>query len=212
MTKQNSEKLAELYPEMFTWGERGYKHNVLESTYNKALAFVHKHIKFTRSINYIKQTNPYNYTFEVGDGWYGLLYQLILNVRFNDEAKGKWITKVTQCKEKFGGLRFYVTGTSDKNWDLIREAEKKSYAVCEETGSEVEVGVWNDGWVRTISRKQALSKFAKMSDANELNGRKFDELWKPKEEFIANKKSNPKQMDGIENDKPFIKTKKKTKK
>jgi len=165
MTKQNSEKLAELYPEMFTWGERGYTHNVFESTYNKALVFVHKHLKFTRSINYIKQTNPYNYIFEVGDGWYSLLYQLILNVRFNDEAKGKWITKVTQCKEKFGGLRFYVTGTSDKNWDLIREAEKKSYGVCEETGSEVEVGIWNAGWVRTICKKEALSKFAKLSDA-----------------------------------------------
>jgi len=185
MTKQNSEKLAELYPEMFTWSERGYTHNVFESTYNKALVFIHKHLKFTRSINYIKQTNPYNYIFEVGDGWYGLLYQLILNVSFNDEAKGKWVTKVTQCKEKFGGLRFYVTGTSDKNWDLIREAEKKSYGVCEVTGSEVEVGIWNSGWIITLCKKEALSKFAKMSDANELNGRKFDELWKPREASVT---------------------------
>ena len=185
MTKQNSEKLAELYPEMFTWGERGYTHNVFESTYNKALVFVHKHLKFTRSINYIKQTNPYNYIFEVGDGWYGLLYQLILNVSFNDEAKGKWVTKVTQCKEKFGGLRFYVTGTSDKNWDLIREAEKKSYGVCENTGSEVEVGIWNTGWVRTICKKEALSMFAKLSDSNELNGKTFDELWKPREASVT---------------------------
>ena len=185
MTKQNSEKLAELYPEMFTWSERGYTHNVFENTYNKALVFVHKHLKFTRSINYIKQTNPYNYIFEVGDGWYGLLYQLILNVRFNDEAKGKWITKVTQCKEKFGGLRFYVTGTSDKNWDLIREAEKKSYGVCENTGSEVEVGIWNTGWVRTICKKEALSMFAKLSDSNELNGKTFDELWKPREASVT---------------------------
>jgi hypothetical protein len=212
MTKRNSENLVELYPAMFTWGERGYAHNVFESTYNKILAFVHKHLKFTRKIAYLKQSNPYEYRFDVGDGWYGLLYQLILNVKYNDEAKGKWVTKVTQCKEKFGGLRFYVTGTSDKNWDLIREAEKKSYKICEETGSEIEVGVWNDGWVRTMCRKQALSKFAKMSDANELNGRTFDELWKPKEEFITNKKPNPKQMDMVESDKPFIKTKKKTKK
>jgi len=185
MTKQNSEKLAELYPEMFTWSERGYTHNVFESTYNKALVFIHKHLKFTRSINYIKQTNPYNYIFEVGDGWYGLLYQLILNVSFNDEAKGKWVTKVTQCKEKFGGLRFYVTGTSDKNWDLIREAEKKSYGVCEVTGSEVEVGIWNSGWIITLCKKEALSKFAKLSDANELNGKTFDELWKPREASIT---------------------------
>ena len=73
MTKQNSEKLAELYPEMFTWGERGYKHNVFESGYNKVLAFLHKHIKFTRSINYIKQTNPYDYGFDINDGWYNCL-------------------------------------------------------------------------------------------------------------------------------------------
>jgi len=195
MTKQNSEKLAELYPEMFTWGERGYQHNVLESTYNKALAFVHKHLKFTRSIGYIKQTNPYEYRFDVSDGWYGLLYQLILNVSFNDKLKGTWVTKVTQCKEKFGGLRFYVTGTSDKNWDLIREAENKSYGVCEVTGSEVEVGIWNTGWVRTICKKEALSMFAKLSDTNELNGKTFDELWKPREASVTievSKKKNKK--------------------
>jgi hypothetical protein len=181
MTKQNSEGLVELYPEMFTWAERGYEHNVFQNTYNKGLAFVHKHLKFTRKIGYIKQSNPYQYRFDVGDGWYSLLYQLILNVKYNDDIKGTWITKVTQCKEKFGGLRFYVTGTSDKNWDLIRAAEQKSFSVCEDTGSEVEVGIWNDGWVRTICRKEALSKFAKLSDANQLNGRKFDELWKPRE-------------------------------
>jgi hypothetical protein len=186
MTKQNSEKLAELYPEMFTWGERGYKHNVLESTYNKALAFVHKHIKFTRSISYIKQTNPYEYRFDIYDGWYKLVYELILKIRNNDEAKGKWVTKVTQCKEKFGGLRFYVTGTSDKNWDLIREAENKSYGVCEVTGSEVEVGIWNDGWVRTICRKEALRKFYDLSDKKQLKeGQTFDELWKPREASVT---------------------------
>jgi hypothetical protein len=181
MTKSNSVKLAELYPEMFTWIERGYKHNVLESTYNKGLAYVHKHIKFTRGINYIKQSNPYDYGFDINDGWYKLVYELILKIRINDEAKGKWVTKVTQCKEKFGGLRFYVTGTSDKNWDLIREAENKSYGVCEVTGSEVEVGIWNGGWIITLCKKEALSKFAKLSDANELNGKTFDELWKPRE-------------------------------
>ena len=190
MTKSNSVKLAELYPEMFTWAERGYKHNVLESTYNKGLAFVHKHIKFTRGINYIKQSNPYDYGFDINDGWYKLVYELILKIRINDEAKGKWITKVTQCKEKFGGLRFYVTGTSDKNWALIRNAEQKSYAVCEETGSEVEVGTWNNGWVRTICRKEALRKFYDLSDKGQLDGKRFEDCWKPSEksETIVTKK------------------------
>jgi hypothetical protein len=190
MTKSNSVKLAELYPEMFTWAERGYKHNVLESTYNKGLTFVHKHLKFTRSINYIKQSNPYDYGFAIGDGWYQLVYELILKIRTNDEAKGKWVTKVTQCKEKFGGLRFYVTGTSDKNWALIRNAEQKSYGVCEATGSEVEVGTWNDGWIQTICHKEALKRFYDKSDKGELNGKRFEDCWKPgvKEETIVTKK------------------------
>jgi hypothetical protein len=112
------------------------------------------------------------------------------DIRINDLKKGDWITKATQVKEKFGGLRFYVTGTSDKNWALIRNAEQKSYAVCEETGSEVEVGTWNNGWVRTMCRKEALRKFYDLSDRGELNGKRFEECWKPSEksETIVTKK------------------------
>jgi hypothetical protein len=188
MKKSNSVKLVELYPEMFTWADRGYKHNVLENAYNKSLAFIHKHIKVARKIGYIKQNNPYDYGFEINDGWYKLVYELIIKIKNNDEAKGKWITKVTQCKEKFGGLRFYVTGTSDKNWDLIREAEKKSYGICEVTGSEVEVGVWNNGWIQTLCKKEALSKFYDLIESKELkDGQKFDDLWKPKEESVITK-------------------------
>ena len=190
MTKNNSNKIVELYPEMFTFTVRDYKHNIFEKAYNKALTGVHKHFKFTRSINYIKQTNPYQYTFSIGDGWFKLVYELVSSIKVNDIKKGGWVTKVTQCKEKFGGLRFYVTGTSDKNWALIRNAEQKSYGVCEATGSEVEVGTWNDGWVQTICHKEALRRFYDKSDKGELNGKRFEDCWKPgvKEETIVTKK------------------------
>jgi hypothetical protein len=190
MTKSNSNKIVELYPEMFTFTVRDYKHNIFEKAYNKALTVVHKHFKFTRSINYIKQTNPYQYTFSIGDGWFKLVYELVNSIKVNDIKKGGWVTKVTQCKEKFGGLRFYVTGTSDKNWALIRNAEQKSYGVCEATGSEVEVGTWNDGWVQTICHKEALRRFYDKSDKGELNGKRFEDCWKPgvKEETIVTKK------------------------
>ncbi len=181
MTRSNSIKIVELYPEMFTFTVRDYKHNIFEKAYNKVLTVVHKHFKFTRSINYIKQTNPYQYTFGIGDGWYKLVYDLVHDIRINDIKKGDWITKLTQCKEKFGGLRFYVTGTSDKNWALIRTAEQKSYGICEVTGSEVEVGTWNDGWVQTICRKEALRRFYDKSDKGELNGKRFEDCWKPSE-------------------------------
>jgi hypothetical protein len=190
MTKSNSNKIVELYPEMFIFSVRGYEHNIFEKAYNKVLGVAHKHFKFTRSINYIQQTNPYQYAFAVGDGWYKLIYELVHDIRINDLKKGDWITKATQVKEKFGGLRFYVTGTSDKNWALIRNAEQKSYAVCEETGSEVEVGTWNNGWVRTMCRKEALRKFYDLSDKGELNGKRFEDCWKPsvKSETIVTKK------------------------
>ena len=63
MTKNNSVKIVELYPEMFTFTMRGYGHNMFEKAYNKALAYIHKHIKWTRKLHYIQKTNPYNYGF-----------------------------------------------------------------------------------------------------------------------------------------------------
>jgi hypothetical protein len=190
MTKNNSNKIVELYPEMFMFTMKGYEHNIFEKTYNKLLKQLHKHFKFTRSINYIQQTNPYKYEFAISDGWFKIVYELVHDIRINDLKKGDWITKATQVKEKFGGLRFYVTGTSDKNWALIRAAEQKSYGVCEESGCEVEVGTWNNGWVRTMCRELAYEKFYELSDAGKLEGKTFDDLWKPsvKSETIVTKK------------------------
>ena len=191
MTKSNSNKIVELYPEMFTFTMRGYEHNIFEKGYNKALAYIHKHIKWTRSIDYIEQTNPYKYEFAIGDGWFKIVYELVDGIKVNDLKKGDWVTKVTQCKEKFGGLRFYVTGTSDKNWALIRNAEQKSYGVCEETGSEVEVGTWTHGWTRTMCRQYALKTYYDKLDKNEFaTPLKFDDCWKAgvKEQTIVTKR------------------------
>lgn len=189
MKEEHRVELIELYPEMFSWSYRAEEKTKYEQFYNKCLSSIHKRFRFTRKINYIKQVNPYNFGFGVGDGWYGILKELIIGIKAGDsKEKNNWITKVTQCKEKFGGLRFYVTGTSKKNWDLIRNAEEKSYVVCEETGSEVEVGTWNDGWVRTICRKKAFEMFA----LGNYGKRTFEQLWTPKEKAvtITTKKKN----------------------
>ena len=56
--------------------------------------------------------------------------------------------RAAQVKEKFGGLRFYMTCGTDEVYDLIGEAEALSYKTCEEcgdTGSEKPTG-----WVRTL--------------------------------------------------------------
>ena len=194
MKKSNSERLVELYPEMFTFQVRDYKHNIFEKAYNKVLWELQKRIKYTRRFDYFGQVNPYKYSFGVGDGWFNILFELIKGISENDKKKGDWITKLTQCKEKFGGLRFYVTGTSDKNWKLIHKAEEKSYSVCEETGSEVEVGTWNDGWIRTWSRKYALETYNAMVDKGEAK-KSFAEYWKQSnksETIVVNRKTKTK--------------------
>jgi hypothetical protein len=56
---------------------------------------------------------------------------------------------VAQVKEKFGGLRFYVDGGTEKHWAYIRFAEAMSYSICEECGATRNVSQ-TVGWIRTI--------------------------------------------------------------
>ena len=55
---------------------------------------------------------------------------------------------VHQIKEKFGGLRFYVHGATDKHYNYISFAESMSYRTCEECGAPGKR--YTDGWHRTL--------------------------------------------------------------
>jgi len=76
-----------------------------------------------------------------------------------DEIKAKLdaeIDKVpvaSQVKEKFGGLRFYVQGATEKHWAYITFAESMSYSTCEECGAPGET--YTDGWHRTLCEAHA---------------------------------------------------------
>jgi hypothetical protein len=62
-----------------------------------------------------------------------------------EEAK---VPVAVQVKEKFGGLRFYVQGATDKHYNYISFAEGMSYRTCEECGSTGKT--YTDGWHRTL--------------------------------------------------------------
>lgn len=82
--------------------------------------------------------------FACGPGWYPLIQDLI-----KDLIELGWDKKITQVKEKFGGLRFYINSGSDEIHDRITKAEKESYQICEACGKEGELR--NDiGWLRTL--------------------------------------------------------------
>lgn len=71
-----------------------------------------------------------------------------------DEAKAKLdeetekVPVAAQVKEKFGGLRFYVNGATDKHWSYITFAESMSYRTCEECGAPGKT--YTDGWHMTL--------------------------------------------------------------
>ena len=83
--------------------------------------------------------------FECGDGWFDLLHGLseaiVLHINscpiMKNDANDEFFEgfHVTQVKEKFGSLRFYVSSACDEIYELILRAEVKSKATCEGCGS-----------------------------------------------------------------------------
>lgn len=72
--------------------------------------------------------------FCVGDGWYPLIQNLVESLHtlsLNSEMKD---FKVVQIKEKFGGLRFYVSNAPPEAEKLIDAAETASIETCEYCG------------------------------------------------------------------------------
>lgn len=80
----------------------------------------------------------------VGPGWSDILARLV-----PDLFTLGWDGNVTQVKEKFGGLRFYIGGGSDEVHDRIELACKESYRTCEECGEPGKPD-HTRGWIRTL--------------------------------------------------------------
>lgn len=104
----------------------------------------------------IKESNM-GWGFECGDGWYDILYQLStklepLIAKMSHHSKIDCpLPRAIQVKEKFGTLRFYLNHATDKMYNIVLNAEKKSAFVCEQCGNS---GKIRDGsWLRTLCDK-----------------------------------------------------------
>jgi len=73
---------------------------------------------------------------DTGDGWYDIIDTICSKLdKLNaDLPEGKKII-ARQVKEKFGGLRFYTSRSSDESSEIIREGEAKSYDTCDMCGN-----------------------------------------------------------------------------
>ena len=85
--------------------------------------------------------------FECGDGWFDLIYKLSMDIKKHCDLKGSTIPTVFQVKEKFGGLRYYVSSSDDTIRDLIDKAEAESYKTCDICSLLGKPS--GQGWIRT---------------------------------------------------------------
>jgi hypothetical protein len=97
---------------------------------------------------------------ECNQGWYDLIDKLSSDISaFCETLSTKYSEKplmnVVQIKEKFGGLRYYVDYNVDREditpvETLIRDAENKSYDMCEDCGAAGERCAPSKYWMKTL--------------------------------------------------------------
>ena len=90
--------------------------------------------------------------FPVGEGWRPLVEKLVQDIVAIDTT-----VCISQIKEKFGTLRFYINGGNDAVYDLIDKAEQESGEICEECGTKEGVTT-EGGWILTLCKKCRKSR------------------------------------------------------
>src|ERR1700676_2336400 len=110
--------------------------------------------------SYLRQAYPllFNQDSEISvrDGWFHLVSRLctILTLHIKEEIPEDLRSQVyvQQCKQKFGGLRFYLTHTDDYMRGAITMAEYQGSNTCELCGN---TGVMKNigGFVQTLCSK-----------------------------------------------------------
>lgn len=117
---------------------------------------------------YPKLFNRHTLGVNFGDGWYKLLDELCEAIQGQCEKHDiplKAYPFVEQIKEKFGGLRFYMSSLAHDGpgrlpkdllddideaiYNLIGEAESRSTSICENCGQPGKQRDTEAGWIKT---------------------------------------------------------------
>lgn len=104
-----------------------------------------------RNRNLGTQHNLMCFGFDCGSGWFDLILELSVAIEAiaqRMKAEGTEENRLPyamQVKEKFGGLRFYVSNEYHEFSHLIEAAEARSQEICEECGKPGSPKL-KDGW------------------------------------------------------------------
>jgi len=108
----------------------------------------------------------------VGEKMYGnasgdvITQEQIEHLKENMDKEAAKVPTASQVKEKFGGLRFYVNGATDKHWSFISFAESMSYVTCEVCGSPGKR--YTDGWHKTLCDIHAAMDGREINEGEEF--------------------------------------------
>lgn len=103
----------------------------------------------------------------LASGWGSFVKPLV------DECKEKGY-EITQIKEKFGTLRFYVGAVPDEFYDKIDEAERLSSITCYDCGKPGKT--YYIGWNLTLCPEHAVEHYGE-EKVKAYNLRKKEELF-----------------------------------
>jgi hypothetical protein len=101
----------------------------------------------------LQDAYPWSGYAEVEDGWRDLIVSLVRRLDVIRKRDGLSL-EVLQIKEKFGGLRFYVSGANSEALDLINRAEEMSETICEYCGKPGKIKSVR-GWYKCVCEDHA---------------------------------------------------------
>ena len=115
-------------------------------------------IKYPEAFRWSEGHDKYSlplFGFECSDGWYEIIEPLVRYIHEWNSDISPDVERIFihQVKEKFAGLRFYVSSAPEGLWNLIDEAEAKSTKICETCGKEGKVR--GEGWFYTSCNDHA---------------------------------------------------------
>lgn len=122
MTREKEKKLFERYPKLFSGKDKPITENLM----------------------------PFGFACE--DGWFWLIDQLSRNIQHyidNTHPKPEQVT-VSQVKEKYGTLRYYVDYADAHIFGMISFAEHLSGYICERCGSHNARMAYAGTWCKTL--------------------------------------------------------------
>ena len=114
---------------------------------------IKKYPKIFSEIGLSPQESCMAFGLEVGDGWYWIIDHLCSYLQYLTDVEDYPQIVVSQVKEKFGTLRFYVQSANKEQYDIIAFVEKLSGSICEQCGTTNNVSRKGEGWITTLCDK-----------------------------------------------------------